>query len=211
MSSSIELYSRMLAAEAAERHRTPKAEYDHPKGVIVPYDALLTENIRDRDYVPYCGPCDPMQRVRRAADGFQCPACGNKTNWDLTPFNGNVDVQFDPEHADPEWLAQWEQDKLTAKTLSDISEVESLLKSSGYDKVEPIAPVSLNDWNQDSGKKNTGYHPCNNCGHSFFGKHSRKYCVLCQDRVTQHLTQIKRENIRHMYGDFGNRQNRRHG
>jgi len=166
--SNVELYSRMLAEEAAARHRTPKAEFDHPKGVIVPFSELLTENIRDRDYVPYCGPCDPMQRERRVADGFQCPTCGNKTNWDLTPFNGNVDVQFDPEHADPEWLAKWEQSK-------------------NVPKVEPIAPVSLNDWNEDRGKKNTGYHPCNGCKHPFFGKRSRKYCTLCQVQVAQHL------------------------
>jgi len=83
----------LLAAQCAERHRIPKATVAHP-AVIVPDDPFMTEKLRDPDYVPYCSPCVPMQRLRRVADGFQCPTCGNKTNYDLTRFNGNVGVQY---------------------------------------------------------------------------------------------------------------------
>lgn len=91
-------FEMQLAEECAARHRTPKATVTHPKGVIVPGDEFMTEKLRDPDYVPYCGPCVPMQRVRRVADGFQCPTCGNKSNFDLTRFNGNINVQYEPEH-----------------------------------------------------------------------------------------------------------------
>lgn len=87
-------FERELAAQCAERHRTPKSTVTHPAGVIVPGDDFMTMKLRDPDYVPYCGPCVPMQRVRRVADGFECPTCGNKSNFDLTKFNGNVDVKY---------------------------------------------------------------------------------------------------------------------
>lgn len=88
---------KLLAEMLAERHRTPKAEFDHPKGVIVPGDAFMTEKLKDRDYVPYCfgSGCG---RTRRVADGFLCPTCGNKMNYDLTHFNGNVDVKYEDDH-----------------------------------------------------------------------------------------------------------------
>jgi hypothetical protein len=88
-------YSQLLAAECAARHRIPKSTVTHPAGVIVPNDDFMTEKLRDPDYVPYCGPCMPMQRVRRVADGFECPTCGNKSNYDLTHYNGNVNVQYE--------------------------------------------------------------------------------------------------------------------
>lgn len=88
-------FERMLAEQCAARHHIPKAEFQHPAGVIVPDDPFMTEKLRDPDYVPYCLPCVPFQRVRRVADGFQCPKCGRKSNYDLTPFNGNANVQYD--------------------------------------------------------------------------------------------------------------------
>jgi len=88
---------QLLAAQCAERHRIPKALVEHPKGVIVPGDPFMTMKLKDPDYVPYCGPCVPMQRLRRVADGFECPTCKNKANYDLTPFNGNVGVQYEEQ------------------------------------------------------------------------------------------------------------------
>jgi hypothetical protein len=77
------------------RHEIPEATVDHPKGVIVPNDPFMTEKLKDRNYVPYCTPCTLMQRLRRVEDGFICPSCGNKANWDLTKFNGNINVQYE--------------------------------------------------------------------------------------------------------------------
>ncbi len=85
---------QMMAAEVAARHRTPKSTVTHPPGVIVPGDPFMTAKLEDPDYVPYCGPCSPMQRVRRTEFGFQCPRCDNKMNYDLTHYNGNVSVQY---------------------------------------------------------------------------------------------------------------------
>jgi predicted RNA-binding Zn-ribbon protein involved in translation (DUF1610 family) len=84
---------RLFAAQAAERHRIPKATATHP-AVIVPGDEFMTEKLREPDYVPYCGPCMPMQRVRRTAYGFQCPICGTKMNYNLTHYDGNKGVIY---------------------------------------------------------------------------------------------------------------------
>src|SRR5437764_7633295 len=86
-----ETLSRILVAQMIARHHIPKSTVTHPKGVIVQGDEFMTGKLRDPDYVPYCGPCDPMQRLRRVPAGFACPACGNLSNWDLTKFNDNVD------------------------------------------------------------------------------------------------------------------------
>ena len=113
------MLATLMAAQVSSRHNSPKATVAHPKGVIVPNDQLVTENIRDPDYTPYCGPCvTPVQRLHRVADGFVCPNCGNKTNWDLTPFNGNVDVKYDETvegygelPKPPEVLRDWKEDQ----------------------------------------------------------------------------------------------------
>lgn len=84
-----------FAEEAAARHRIPKATVTHPKGVIVPGNPFMTEKLQDPDYVPYCSPCTPMQRLRRTTYGFYCPSCGTKANYDLTRYNGNVAVQYE--------------------------------------------------------------------------------------------------------------------
>jgi hypothetical protein len=177
-------FEQMLAEECAARHRTPKATVTHPKGVIVPNNVLMTENIRDPDYVPYCGPCTLMQRVRRVEDGFKCPTCGNKSNWDLTKFNGNVDVQFDPELVDPVWLAQW-QIKVEAIRRHEALHEQTYL---AY-KSQQTTPVPQRDWSEDKDKKNTSFHPCGKCKHPFFGKQKRKYCVPCQAIITEHLVE----------------------
>lgn len=88
-------YFNSLAAECAARHRIMKATVRHPAGVIVQGDPFMTKKLRDPDYVPYCGPCTPMQRLRRVTNGFECPACGNKSNFDLTPYNSNINVQYE--------------------------------------------------------------------------------------------------------------------
>lgn len=88
-----------LAAILAERHRIPTATVQHPKGVIVPGDEFMTEKLRDPDYVPYCLKHTMCGRMRRVADGFECPTCKNKANYDLTKFNGNVNVQYETKDA----------------------------------------------------------------------------------------------------------------
>ncbi|KAF1046357.1 MAG: hypothetical protein GAK35_01042 [Herbaspirillum frisingense] len=88
-------FAEILAA----RHRIPKATVAHPAGVIVPDDEFMTEKLRDPDYVPYCMMSGPCGRVRRTTFGFECPTCGNKTNFDLTHYNGNVDVQYEGGNA----------------------------------------------------------------------------------------------------------------
>jgi hypothetical protein len=181
------LYAAMLAEQCAARHRTPKATVTHPKGVIVPGSTLLTENIRDPDYVPYCGPCDPMQRMRRNETGFYCPTCLNKTNWDLSKFNGNADVQFDPEYADMEWVAT-HQAKVQA-----LKDREAKHKKPFSENQDPATKFQI-DWSEDAGKKNTHFHPCNKCGKSFFGKKSRKYCVVCNEQNEERLKQQKMRN-----------------
>lgn len=85
----------LLIAECAARHHTPKATVSHPAGVIVPGNPFMTEKLRDPDYVPYCMG-NGCGRTRRVVDGFKCPTCGNHMNFDLTHFNGNVDVQYEP-------------------------------------------------------------------------------------------------------------------
>lgn len=88
----------MLAARLAARHVIPKSTVTHPAGVIVQGDAFMTDKLRDPDYVPYCLVGRDCARVRRTEFGFECPYCGNKMNFDLTHYNGNVDVQFEDGH-----------------------------------------------------------------------------------------------------------------
>lgn len=91
-------FERRLAEECAARHRIPKSTVAHPTGVIVQGDDFMTEKLQDPDYVPYCGPCDPMQRIRRTSFGFECPRCHRKSNYDLTPYDGNMNVQYKGQH-----------------------------------------------------------------------------------------------------------------
>jgi hypothetical protein len=115
------LAERAFAADCAERHRIPKATVTHPP-IIVPGDPFMTEKLRDPDYVPYCGPCVPMQRLRRVADGFECPTCGNKMNYDLTHFNGNVNVQYEgaaPTLSIKQWNDRVDAIKAAKRTPAD--------------------------------------------------------------------------------------------
>jgi Zn finger protein HypA/HybF involved in hydrogenase expression len=175
---------RLMATELAERHRIPKATVSHPQGVIVPGDEFMTGKLRDPDYVPYCTPCTPMQRLRRVADGFECPSCGNKANWDLTKFNGNVDVQFEPEHEEAGQIAK-------AKIRATALAAEEILQQT------PAYPAHF--WAEDEGKKNTSQHKCGKCTQLFFGKKSRKYCRLCQTGINTILRQRTRE---HQYNPY---------
>jgi hypothetical protein len=85
----------LLIAQLAGRHTSPKSTVDHPKGVIVPGDAFMTEKIKDPDYTPYCMRCTVCYRLHRTVTGFECPNCGTKSNFDLTTFNGNINVQYE--------------------------------------------------------------------------------------------------------------------
>jgi hypothetical protein len=83
-----------LAMELAVRHRIPKSTVRHPAGVIVPGDRFMTGKLRDPDYVPYCMG-DGCGRTRRVVEGFECPSCGNRMNFDLTHYDGNISVQYE--------------------------------------------------------------------------------------------------------------------
>lgn len=83
----------MLAAQMAERHRIPEATVTHP-AVIVPNNPFMTEKLQDKNYVPYCARCTLCYRLRRTEFGFECPNCHTQANFDLTPYNGNVGVQY---------------------------------------------------------------------------------------------------------------------
>lgn len=85
---------KTLIKDLSERHKIPETNIVHPKGVIVPGDELLTKKIADGVYTPYCGKCLPMRRLFRIEDGFECRTCKVKLNYDLTLFNGNVDVKY---------------------------------------------------------------------------------------------------------------------
>lgn len=152
------LFESQLAEQCAARHRTPKATVTHPPGVIVPYDTLLTHNIRDPDYVPYCGNCTLCQRVRRIEEGFECPACYRKSNWDLTRFNNNVNVQFEEGFSAP------------IKVPPPAPQV--VLQS----EIEP----AQRDWLADMKRKNGSYlHRCPVCVASFKGNRKRHHCFTC--------------------------------
>ncbi len=92
---SADILIRSLVADLVARHEIPKATVQHPAGVIVPGDDFMTAKLREPDYVPYCLVHSVCGRVRRTVDGFQCPTCGNKMNYDLTHFNGNVNVRYE--------------------------------------------------------------------------------------------------------------------
>ena len=79
----------------AARHYVSSAPVEHPKGVIVPNDPFMTQKLREPGYAPYCLQHDACGRVQRTEFGFQCPCCGNRMNYDLTHYNGNVDVQYE--------------------------------------------------------------------------------------------------------------------
>lgn len=86
-------HMQLFALECIKRNEIPKATVAHPEGVIVPGDEFMTGKLKDPDYVPYCFGTH-CGRVRRVEDGFLCPTCGNKMNYDLTHFDGNVNVQY---------------------------------------------------------------------------------------------------------------------
>lgn len=77
------------------RHRSSSTPVKHPPGVIVKGDAHMTMKLREPGYAPYCLKRNACGRVQRTEFGFQCPCCGNRMNYDLTHYNGNVDVQYE--------------------------------------------------------------------------------------------------------------------
>lgn len=97
MTSKLSPELQLMAAQLAARHRIPEATVDHPKGVICVGNPFMTEKLRDRNYVPYCGHCTLCYRLRRTEYGFICPSCGNKANFDLTKYDGNINVQYEKD------------------------------------------------------------------------------------------------------------------
>lgn len=89
-----------MAHQLAERHRIPESDIVHPK-VFVPgteeggVDTFMTAKLREPHYVPYCLVGQDCARTRRKSWGFECPRCGNRMNWDLTHYNGNINVKYD--------------------------------------------------------------------------------------------------------------------
>jgi hypothetical protein len=193
------LQERLIAVELASRHYIPSATVQHPQGVIVPGDKFMTDKLRDPDYVPYCLACSPAQRLRRIEEGFQCPCCNTKANWDLTTFNDNVDVEFEPEHAEAGDIARM---KLRAAKIA----AEQLIRET------PAYPPRY--WGEDEGKKNTSLHACGKCGETFFGKNKRKYCKICQTPISANQAIEQRARQRHPYMEppaAVNRKERRRG
>jgi hypothetical protein len=83
------------ATTSAHRHRS-SGPVNHPPGVIVQGDAFMTTKLREPGYAPYCLKRTQCGRVQRTDFGFECPSCGNRMNYDLTHYNGNVGVQYEP-------------------------------------------------------------------------------------------------------------------
>lgn len=100
---------RLMALRLAEKHREPNEVVPHPKVFVMngdgTVDTFMTDKLRDDVYVPYCLKKSECGRVRRREWGFQCSCCGNKMNWDLSHYDGNVNVKFDgpppPKKAQP--------------------------------------------------------------------------------------------------------------
>lgn len=92
-------YERLLAAQCAERHRIPVTDIVHPKVFAVSHngevDEFMTAKLREPHYVPYCLKRTDCGRVRRTDYGFKCPTCGNQMNYDLSHYDGNVNVRYD--------------------------------------------------------------------------------------------------------------------
>ena len=84
------------ATTLTTRHRFSSVSVTHPQGVVVPGDAFMTGKLREPGYAPYCLKRTKCGRVQRTDFGFECPSCGNRMNYDLTHYNGNVDVQYEP-------------------------------------------------------------------------------------------------------------------
>lgn len=88
---------QMMANRLAERHREPNEVVPHPKVVIRngdgTLDQFMMDKLADHKYVPYCFGTT-CGRTRRKLWGFQCPTCGNKMNYDLTHFDGNLNVEY---------------------------------------------------------------------------------------------------------------------
>jgi hypothetical protein len=110
-----------LAFRLARKHRIPESPYTHPKVVVRnadgTVDTFMTDKLRNSDgghYVPYCLVGTDCGRVRKTEWGFECPVCGNKMNWDLTHYDGNINVEFDgppPVLSIKQWNEQVEAKK----------------------------------------------------------------------------------------------------
>lgn len=92
------------AGMLAARHYLSSTPVEHPNGVVVSGNAFMTMKLREPGYAPYCLKRNACGRVRRTAFGFECPSCGNRMNYDLTHYNGNVDVQYEQAPASIEVL-----------------------------------------------------------------------------------------------------------
>jgi len=112
-----------MAARLAEKHREPDEIVPHPKVLIRSGDSIdesMMDKLSDDKYVPYCFGTN-CGRTRRKPWGFQCPTCGNKMNWNLTHYNGNLNVEFvgpPPVLSIKEWNQQVDARKAAKKGQS---------------------------------------------------------------------------------------------
>lgn len=105
-----------LAAQLAEKHRIPVTSIRHPWVKLIKNDGTedtwMQEKLRhsdDGNYVPYCLMGISCGRAHKTDYGFRCPTCGNKMNYDLTHYDGNKNVVYEPGH-EPRWtVAQWNE------------------------------------------------------------------------------------------------------
>jgi hypothetical protein len=110
-----------MAARLAAKHREPNEVVPHPKVVIKMGDGSLDQHmmtkLADDKYVPYCFGTE-CGRTRRKPWGFQCPTCGNKMNWDLTHYDGNLNVEYvgtPPIPSIKDWNAIVDQKKVAKR------------------------------------------------------------------------------------------------
>lgn len=120
-----------MATQLAEKHREPNEVVVHPKvymrngdGTV---DIFMMDKVSDNKYVPYClsGGCG---RMRRREYGFYCPTCCKKTNWDLTRFNNNKDVEYvngppSPKPVVPLTIQEWNKRVTDKKYQRDLRRV----------------------------------------------------------------------------------------
>lgn len=97
-----------LARRLAAKHAIPESPHKHPKVIVYNHDGtvdtFMTDKLRNSDdghYVPYCLVGTNCGRVRKTEWGFECPACGNRMNYDLSHYDGNKNVQYDGPPPDP--------------------------------------------------------------------------------------------------------------
>jgi hypothetical protein len=105
-----------MAARLAEKHKIPVTDIRHPWVKLIQPDGTedtwMQDKLRysdDGNYVPYCLRGTGCGRLHKTEYGFKCPTCGNKANYDLTRYNGNLNVVYEPGHEPKLTIQQWNE------------------------------------------------------------------------------------------------------